>query len=137
MNLLITGSRNVDQDTALAAIAAGIVLLSGHGRPQLILHGGASGTDTAAELWAQNQGVPVICILPDYARHGSKAAPLRRNTLLVAKASAVLAVYAPDHWRKGGTWDTAKKAAAAGLPLLEMETGTLRHHYTPPPVTLF
>ncbi len=137
MKLLITGARRLPNDTARAAIAAGIALLEPQGAPTEILHGGAAGTDAAAAAWAEAQGIEATCLRPDYARFGTKAAPLRRNTELVAGATVVLAIYAPGRWRQGGTWDTAAKAAAAGLPLLELEAGSHRHHYTPQPVPLF
>ena len=119
MRLLITGSRKLSRAATLQGIAAGLQALhyAGLPAPTLLLHGGASGADLHAEDWAKANGLPTEVHAPDYQQHYPKAAPLERNRLLVAKADAVLALYAPGRERKGGTWDTVQKAVAAGLPL--------------------
>lgn len=138
MILLITGSRQLTAKQTAVLMAQGLEALrqQGHPAPTLLLHGGAAGADVYAEAWAQAAGLPTEIVPPDYTRYGSKAAPLVRNTLLVARADATLALYAPGRWRRGGTWDAAKKTAAAGKPLLEVEAAGERQHYTSAPVLL-
>ena len=48
--------------------------------------------------------------LPDYERYG-RGAPLQRNTLIVQNANWVLAFVTAS---SRGTWDTIRKAEAAG-----------------------
>ena len=138
MRLLITGSRKLSRAATLQGIAAGLQALhhAGLPAPTLLLHGGASGADLHAEDWAKANGLPTEVHAPDYQQHYPKAAPLERNRLLVAKADAVLALYAPGRERKGGTWDTVQKAVAAGLPIAEAyPDGSTT--YTPPPAALW
>jgi hypothetical protein len=132
MKLLITGSRNLDAENAMHLITKGIAAITQHLiPPSQILHGGAKGVDAVAGVWAQRQGIQQQIYQPDYPRYGSKAAPLQRNAEMVSNAEAVLAIYAAGKWRKGGTWDTVKRAAKAGRPILELEASTERLHYTP------
>lgn len=91
---------------------------------------------TIREGRAKAEGLPTEVHAPDYQQHYPKAAPLERNRLLVGKADAVLALYAPGRERKGGTWDTVQKAVAVGLPIVEAyPDGSTT--YTPPPVALW
>lgn len=103
--------------------------------PSEILHGGAHGADTVASMAARLYDYKETVILPNYERYG-KAAPLKRNTELVRKCDAVVAVYSEDRDRKGGTWDTVKKAIAAKKIVLErMSNGETR--VTMPTLELF
>ncbi|MEM6359971.1 MAG: SLOG family protein [Bacteroidota bacterium] len=107
MKLMITGSRKATGPEHKAALKAAI---EKHGKgATLILHGGAKGADTLAEELAQEMGLPTEVIKPDYQNHHYKAAPLKRNTLLVAKADKVIAYYIGT--KRGGTLDAATKAA--------------------------
>ncbi len=76
----------------------------------VVISGGARGVDMDAATCARGNGLEVVEHLPDYARHGMRA-PLERNTLIVNDADEVHAWPAP--WSRG-TWDTVRKARAAG-----------------------
>jgi len=129
MKLLISGSRQV---TDYDKIASGADELA----PDAILHGGAEGADQLAQAYADLNGLPTEVIRPDYQKHPWKVAPLERNTELVNRADAVLAIYATGRRRQGGTWDTVQKALRAGLPVLELEEGTDWRRDTPRALTL-
>ncbi len=54
-----------------------------------IISGGAKGVDLSAKAHALRQGLAYTEIRPDYARYG-RAAPIRRNDLIVDQADFVL-----------------------------------------------
>lgn len=68
--------------------------------------GGAKGIDTLASNFAKELSIPIIEYLPDYKRYG-KAAPLVRNSAIVADADKVLAFVSSE---SKGTWDSIRKA---------------------------
>jgi hypothetical protein len=72
-----------------------------------VISGGARGVDTLA---AENFGGPVSVLRADWRTHG-KAAGMIRNGAIVAAADEVHAW--PSSWSRG-TWDTIRKARAAG-----------------------
>ena len=57
--------------------------------PELIVSGGATGTDTQAELYAKELKIPLRVIKPDYEKFGRKA-PLIRNKKIVDRVDAVV-----------------------------------------------
>ena len=57
-----------------------------------IISGGAKGIDQAAREFAAAQNIPFQEYLPEYHRYG-RAAPLKRNLLLVENADLVLAFW--------------------------------------------
>ena len=136
MKLLITGSRNYNDYTALnEAIDELTIRLQLADEmdcaPTEILHGGAKGADELANQYAEKHGIKCIIIRPDYQRHNPKLAPLLRNTELVKLADCTLALYGPGRDGKGGTADTAQKTKAARKHLLERYSNGRTKH-TPP-----
>ena len=83
MKVAIIGSRSVTAIDLDALVPPGATE---------ILSGGAKGVDTLARLWAESRGLPGTELRPDYARYG-RAAPLKRNVLLVQSADLVLAIW--------------------------------------------
>lgn len=85
----ITGSRrwtNVDQIHDVLGRALGY-----YGGFEYVVHGGAIGADSIADLWARRVPIPVIVHEPDYAKFGSEVAPLMRNRLIVNECDVLLA----------------------------------------------
>ena len=116
MKLLITGSRQATTESDYQRLKSAIEKHA----PQatLILHGGANGADQLAQRYAEEKGLPTQVIKPNYQQHPPKVAPLIRNTQLVSAADQVIAFYKTS--KKGGTLDTAQKAAKQGKLLLEI-----------------
>lgn len=56
---------------------------------ELIITGGARGVDSSARLYAQEHGIELLEILPDYRRY-RRAAPLKRNIAIIDRADMVL-----------------------------------------------
>ena len=57
-----------------------------------IITGGATGVDTHAQSFAEEQALPCTVIRPDYNRYG-RGAPLRRNDEIIARADLVIAIW--------------------------------------------
>jgi|GEM_PF-2165744 hypothetical protein len=101
-----------------------------------LLCGGAGGTDAGAAEMAREMGREVMEILPDYARHGAKAAPVLRNQQLVneaARRGARVVAWQPDG-PTNGTQDTLRRALAAGLPVEEYRGRGVWKMHEPVPV---
>ena len=60
--------------------------------PTKIISGGAKGADSLASKWASEHSIPLTEFLPDYKRYG-RAAPIRRNDLIVDAADLVIAFW--------------------------------------------
>ena len=96
--------------------------------PGCILHGGAKGADQLAGQLARNLGLTEKIHLPNYEMHGYPYAPLKRNLEMIAKADAVIVIYAKGKVRQGGSKHVAENAVKAGKYLLElMPDGTIKH----------
>lgn len=131
MKLLITGSRNFTDESVINELIRAVEKSEGK-TVTLLLHGGAKGADSLAQSWAVIHNIPTKIILPDYTKHGGKAAPIIRNQELVKLADVTLALYADT--KTGGTEYTAKQTVKAAKPLYEYLGGKLR--YTPPALRL-
>jgi len=113
---MVTGSRQYTDYEKMS-----LVLYKYCSGASVIITGGAFGADRLAKRYAQENGIKYGEIRPDYARYGSKAAPLRRNLELVSRADKVIAFYM--HTRKGGTLHAAKEAARQGKLVVEIIGG--------------
>lgn len=79
-----------------------------------IRHGGATGADALAGLWAREKGIPEDAQPADWRAHGKAAGP-RRNAAMLTTAPRPVCVVA---MRGGaGTADLVRQAEAAGLPV--------------------
>ncbi len=77
-----------------------------------IVSGGARGVDTCARIYAQVHGLKLTEFFPDYDRYG-RAAPLKRNDLIVAHADMVLAFWDGE---SRGTIYTVRQCKSQGKP---------------------
>lgn len=78
-----------------------------------IVSGGAKGVDTCARMYAISHGIKLTEFLPDYERYG-KAAPLRRNDLIVDYADEVLAFW---DGASTGTQYVVRRCRLTGTPV--------------------
>ena len=83
-----------------------------NGKPTELVHGGAVGADTMADEWAKENGVPRHVIVPKYAHRNDRRAPLERNKLIVARATALIAF---SHRNSAGTAHTIREARTQGI----------------------
>lgn len=78
-----------------------------------IISGGAKGVDLLARRYAEAHGIPCTELLPDYEHYG-RAAPLRRNDEIIARADLVLAVW---DGKSRGTAYTISQCRKLGRPV--------------------
>lgn len=108
--MAIAGSRNfTDYDRFEKETDQWIEL---NGVPDLIISGGAPGTDSLAERYAREHGIPFLVFKADWSQ-GKKAGPIR-NTKIINEATHLLAF--PSEQGKG-TQDSIKKAQQKRLHL--------------------
>lgn len=83
MKVAIVGSRSIDEkhyDLLCSKIPKGT---------STVISGGAKGADALAKIYAEENQLNYIEILPDYAKYG-RAATIRRNEQIVDMADYVL-----------------------------------------------
>lgn len=80
-----------------------------------LIHGGASGADTLAGMWAKEWGVTVHVHPADWAKHGNAAGPIRNRDML-ERGKPDLVVAFPGG---KGTADMVRQARASGIEVFE------------------
>lgn len=86
MKVAIVGSRSVDEkyyQLLCSKVPKGA---------SIIISGGAKGADALAKIYAEENQLDYIEILPDYAKYG-RAATIRRNEKIVDMADYVLVLW--------------------------------------------
>lgn len=119
--ILVTGSRDWDNVARLSValvLAIRYINYETRWRDVVIVHGGALGADTMAEMLAKEWVHCTTEVHPyDPVRHHGD--PRHRNSeMVIAGADFCVAAYIPPKGRKGGTRDCYEKAIAAGIPTM-------------------
>ena len=104
MKLLIAGSRAI-KDVDLSEYIPKDV--------ELIISGGANGIDSLAEKYADTNRISKLIIRPEYRRYG-RAAPIKRNEIMVDIADSVLVIW---DGRSRGTQSTIEYAKKKNKPV--------------------
>ncbi len=105
MKVLVAGSRSIIDFDLFPYIPLGT---------ELIISGGANGIDKLAEDYADKHKISKLIIRPRYDLYG-KAAPIKRNQMMVELADAVIVIW--DGISKGASY-TAKYAQKFNKPLV-------------------
>ena len=105
MKVLIAGSRSIKEFNLEKHIPT---------QTKLIISGGASGIDTLAEKYADKHRISKLILRPQYGEFG-KAAPLKRNEIMVDLADLVIIVW--DGNSKGAKF-TKEYAEKKNKPLI-------------------
>ena len=116
MNLAIVGYRYYDHYEQFCAVVQHQIEVWGQ-QPDLIVSGGATGADTLAQDWADENGIEikVFSVEPeDWKEFGRKAGHLR-NQKIVDLATHMIAF--PSYSKSIGTFDSIRKAKKKGIPL--------------------
>jgi hypothetical protein len=108
MNVAIVGGRDFDDYDLFKKHVSGEKI-----NIKSIISGGARGTDTLAERYAKEIGVPVKIYLPDWTKHGKAAGPIR-NKQIIEAADCVIAFW--DE-KSPGTRSSLKIAEELRKPL--------------------
>jgi predicted Rossmann fold nucleotide-binding protein DprA/Smf involved in DNA uptake len=77
-----------------------------------IVSGGANGTDTMAERYAKENGIPITIIRADWKTYGKRAGPLR-NREIVGRSEIILAYW---DYKSSGTKSTIDISKELGKP---------------------
>lgn len=80
----------------------------------LLIEGGAPGTDRLARLWAKKRGIPIQTYRPNWKTHGRAAGPIRNKQMLVEGKPDVVIAFPGGR----GTADMVHQAQAAGVPVI-------------------
>ncbi len=78
-----------------------------------LIHGGASGADTLAGMWAKEWGVTEWVHPADWAKHGNAAGPIRNQDMLERGKPDLVVAFPGGR----GTADMVRRAKAAGVPV--------------------
>ena len=109
MILAITGGRSYADEAHVRR-----VLSSLDPRPELVIHGGATGADALADRVAREFGITVRVFPAEWTRYGRSAGP-RRNSEILAFGPDLVIAFPGDR----GTADMVRRARAAGIEVRE------------------
>ena len=111
MKLAVVGSRGYDDYEGLNKVLSTLMT---HHNISLLISGGAKGADSLAERFAEENGIKTKIIIPDWAKLGKKAGPMR-NSDIVKRADLVVAFWDGE---SKGTLDTIKKTKRANKDII-------------------
>lgn len=120
MRFLVTGSRHWDDVPAVETALGGYWFAMAHGRSNTVLvHGECTGLDTiAAQLW-RRWNLPDEQFDADWDNLGKAAGPIRNQMMVASGADVCLAFPMPS---SRGTFDCMRRAACAGIPVVNLGT---------------
>ena len=72
-----------------------------------IISGGAKGADKLAEKYAKDNNIDIVIFLPDWAKYGKRAGPLR-NILIVNECDTLIAFWDGESLGTKSSIDIAK-----------------------------
>ena len=83
MKLMIVGSRNIGEFDLSGYVPENV---------SMIISGGADGVDKIAEDYADKNRLSKLILRPNYLKYG-RAAPLKRNEIMVELADEILVIW--------------------------------------------
>lgn len=89
LRVLITGSRNYNKPLRLYFVLDEVDTFNGP--IKTIVHGGASGADSYAGIWARERGITEEVHMADWDRHGRAAGPIRNQEMVDLGADLCIA----------------------------------------------
>lgn len=114
MRVLVCGGRDYRDKTSLYRELDN---LDCHRSIDAVIHGGASGADTLAGIWAKEWGCQVSIYPADWQKHGRAAGPIR-NQQMLDEGKPDLVVAFPGG---NGTADMVHRARVAGVRVIQVE----------------
>lgn len=118
--VLVTGSRNLTDGSVIWEALDAQLESREH---IIVVHGDCpTGADAAAVAWAMSTDGVFLEAHPADWSIGKKAGPLRNQAMVDLGADVCLAFPLPD---SRGTYDCMRRAAAAGIPVIEFEEAPL------------
>ena len=92
-----------------------------------IIHGGATGADHHAGIWAHTRRRGETVFRADWQTHGRKAGPLRNQELLDVGKPALVVAFPGGR----GTADMVRRAEKAGVRVMKIDDRSVRSNGTP------
>lgn len=114
MRILITGSRDWTDKVAVANAIREAWLTFGRPYGTIVVHGGATGADYIADVYAKRLGFITEPHKAEWDKHGKAAGPIRNKEMVDAGADVCLAFIKNNS--KGAT-GCAALAEKAGIPV--------------------
>lgn len=113
MRVLVCGGRDFDDYNLVVRVLSSIQVTR---EPfDVLIHGGASGADAAADVYARRHLIPVLRFPADWGKHKKAAGPMR-NTEMLRDGKPDLVVAFPGG---RGTADMVNKAHGAGVEVFD------------------
>tara|TARA_R110000823_G_scaffold39872_8_gene106257 strand:+ start:65 stop:409 length:345 start_codon:yes stop_codon:yes gene_type:complete len=112
MRLLVCGGRSFDNQKA---INKALRTIHEETPIALLIHGGASGADQLAGMWANNHGLPVARMDAPWKVLGRKAGPVRNGWMLALLLPDAVLAFAGG----AGTQNMKAQAQAAGVRIID------------------
>jgi hypothetical protein len=118
MVLLVAGSRETTRAFMHTHLCEALdQWVAKHGKPSLVIHGGARGIDKMADAWATAAGYTIQVYVPEWKTDKGtvdRGAGLARNTDMVQAATHVVCFW---NGKSADTADTIRKTRELGKPL--------------------
>lgn len=108
--VIVTGGRHYANAEKVAAILGPI-------GPRVVVHGGATGADHLAAIWAVAHGINSVAVYADWKGMGRKAGPMRNAEMLRLYPRATVVAFPGGK----GTADCVKQARAIGMPIVTVD----------------
>jgi hypothetical protein len=111
VRVLICGSRKYRNAAAIARYVAALPTGT------VVIHGGAAGADSLAELYARENGLATEAYLADWDRYGRGAGPVRNKRMLDKGLPTKVVAFVSDPTNSPGTANMVLQSLARGLPV--------------------
>jgi YspA, cpYpsA-related SLOG family len=117
MRVIVTGGRNYSwssvDDAALDHYHANYHFTE-------LVHGGATGAETGARIWAERRGVPATVMHAEWAKYGNRGTKLRNTAMAQYVGKEGMVIVFPGG---GGTLNMVQKARAMGMAVVYARKG--------------
>lgn len=110
MIVLVCGGRDYHDKEHVYAVLDGLMERDGI---DAVIHGGATGADMLATLWAVERNVTGIAFPADWDKYGKAAGPIRNQEMLDKGSPDMLLAFPGGR----GTNDMMGRAERAGVPV--------------------
>ena len=113
MRVLVCGGRAYDDAQTIASLLNGFW----SDGMDVLIHGGASGADRLAALWAEARKIPTETYLANWKAYGKAAGPMRNQRMLVEGKPDVVVAFPGGR----GTADMVNRARRAGVSIISVD----------------
>ncbi len=117
VKILVCGGRDYKNHSHLTQVLSDAVAeYVSQGEEVIVIHGGASGADDMAGLWAKVNDFTVWEFPANWREHGRAAGPIRNSEMLTSGMPDIVIAFPGGR----GTADMISKAEKAGVPVRQV-----------------